>query len=441
MKLKSVSEAINEVTRDKVANKSKVNVDDKSVSLQQKTIDLLAFLYVNKNKAHTRDDIMRSLWGKEAVGTRVIDIYIMDIRKKLGKDIILSVPGIGYKFNSKYDVELSSSYPKESKVTNEGKVITFVVEAMDPNYKKWRKANVTYRGTREDNPWPLDGIDEYEGKFGKGLYTTPLSNKAMTKDYGKTWLIVGGIPKNPIKFRSINDAEIWFQQYAVKNGKGADDIDKIRNFWSGKSGRTIDSEMTKQGYDGVLISGREMVLFNPDKEKLRAFETERQLEKWYDDFFSPSTDPVEFDGKGGFVDPTKKKEAVAEATKPNPLLKKFEDWLKKEWLAMEKMKGKAKEEKQSELEEIMLELVADKQSDYVDSVLNDGGEMNPKLFWDVCDEKRVKEYAKSINESNIVKTKGGKEVDLDEYEAKQTILGTIYIHKDRLKPAVFGDLE
>lgn len=182
-------------------------------------------------------------------------------------------------------------------------VEALVLEAMDPNYKKWRKANVTYRGTREDNPWPLDGINEYEGKFGYGLYTTPLSNKKMTKEYGKTWLIVGAIPDNPMKFNSINAAEIFFQGYAIKNGKGKDDIDKLRNFWKNTS---IDKELTKLGYDGVEIKGREMVLFNPDKNKLKAFETERQLEKWYDDFFAPSTEKIEWEKSGDIYIPKRK---------------------------------------------------------------------------------------------------------------------------------------
>jgi len=185
-----------------------------------------------------------------------------------------------------------------------------ILEAMDPNFKKWRKANVTYRGTREDNPWPLDGIDEYEGKFGKGLYTTPLSNKTMTKDYGKTWLIVGAIPQNPKKFRSINDAEIWLQQYAIKNGEGNDDLDKLRDFWKK---HTIADEMVKSGYDGIEISGREMVLFNPVKDKLRAFETERQLEMWYDDFFAPSTERIEWVKKDGNMYIPKKKGDVEES--------------------------------------------------------------------------------------------------------------------------------
>lgn len=177
-------------------------------------------------------------------------------------------------------------------------------EAMSPEFKKWRKANVTYRGTSDEHPWPLDGIDEYEGKFGKGLYTTPLSNKAMTKDYGKTWLIVGAIPNNPLKFRNINDAEIWLQQYAIKNGKkGEDDIDKLRNFWKKTS---IEKEIIKLGHDGIEISGREMVLFNPNKDKLRAFETEKQLEMWYDDFFAPSISKIEWvKEKGGLVVPKK----------------------------------------------------------------------------------------------------------------------------------------
>jgi len=164
-------------------------------------------------------------------------------------------------------------------------------EAMDPNYRKWRKNNVSYRGSRKDDP--LDGIDEYDGKFGKGLYSTPSSNKTMTKDYGTRFILVGAVPSNPLKFRNVNEAEIWLQQMMIRvmkeRKKGEDDIDSLRNFHKYSS---IEKEVTKLGYDGIMIVGREMVLFNPKERDVKVFKTEKQLEMWYDDFHAGETESM-----------------------------------------------------------------------------------------------------------------------------------------------------
>ncbi len=285
MRLISIGESI----RDNVINKSKVNVTtDKQISLQKKALDLLVFLYINQKKAFTRDDIIKKLWDGTIVGGRVIDIYIMDIRKKIGKDCIKSIPGVGYKFNSEYQLELSSNYPQEAKIDGyEAKKSILgtiyvrkdlVVEAMDPGYRKWRKANVSYRGTKADSP--LDGVNEYDGVMGKGLYTTPLSNKSMAKGYGTMYIMVGAIPKKPLMMRSINDWEIWSQKMMAKaNGDPSGPANQNKFF----KNHTIEDEVQKLGYDGVIITGREMVLYDPDNHDIRFFKTESEVEDWYED--------------------------------------------------------------------------------------------------------------------------------------------------------------
>lgn len=162
-----------------------------------------------------------------------------------------------------------------------------ILEVMSPDFKKWRKANVSYRGS--DNYDPTEGNSEGRGGvLGNGLYSTPLSNKAMTKGYSsKTHILVGAIPRKPLIVKSVNAWEIWLQNLIVKVlGGGYPDR---REF---DKNHTIEDEVQKLGYDGVIITGREMVVYKPNKN-IRTFETERQLEHWYDDFHDGETGPVD----------------------------------------------------------------------------------------------------------------------------------------------------
>ena len=46
----------------------------------------------------SRQDIHRLLWNNDMeVDERVIDVYIWKLREKLGKEIIKTVKGVGYK--------------------------------------------------------------------------------------------------------------------------------------------------------------------------------------------------------------------------------------------------------------------------------------------------------------------------------------------------------
>ena len=63
---------------------------------------LLELLLKYKNQVLTRSQMLDNLWDvEETPFDRVIDVYIKNIRKKLGIDCIITVKGIGYKFEEK----------------------------------------------------------------------------------------------------------------------------------------------------------------------------------------------------------------------------------------------------------------------------------------------------------------------------------------------------
>lgn len=72
---------------------------DKFIDLKPKEIKLLELLLKYKNQVLTRDQILDILWTiDEAPNNRVIDVYIKNIRKKLELNCIVTVKGIGCKF-------------------------------------------------------------------------------------------------------------------------------------------------------------------------------------------------------------------------------------------------------------------------------------------------------------------------------------------------------
>src|SRR5580693_5357571 len=133
-----------------------------------------------------------------------------------------------------------------------------ISEALDKNYLKWKRENVSFRGIREEN-------EENGGSaiLGAGLFTAALSNKAMAKEYGTVKFVVNARPKNPIRFKSMNAWEIWFYNtlvfhYSKALGKTIPDK---RDF---NANTTIEAEIQKLGYDGVEIIGREYVNYKPE---------------------------------------------------------------------------------------------------------------------------------------------------------------------------------
>lgn len=73
--------------------------DGKPFTLPRKEFELLALLMSKPEKVFLRDVIMSAVWGDEVVvGDRTIDVHIRKLREKLGDNHIVTVKGVGYKF-------------------------------------------------------------------------------------------------------------------------------------------------------------------------------------------------------------------------------------------------------------------------------------------------------------------------------------------------------
>ena len=71
----------------------------KDANVNAKEFEILKTLLRNKNKVLTRNQIMNNVWNEndEIPYDRVIDVYIKELRKKLGLDCIKTVRSVGYK--------------------------------------------------------------------------------------------------------------------------------------------------------------------------------------------------------------------------------------------------------------------------------------------------------------------------------------------------------
>tara|TARA_B100001093_G_scaffold120423_1_gene113171 strand:- start:19876 stop:20574 length:699 start_codon:yes stop_codon:yes gene_type:complete len=78
-----------------------VTLDHDDILLPRKEFEILYLLASKPGKVYNREEIFDKIWGDDVVvGGRTIDVHIRKLRKKLGRDYILTVKGIGYKFNS-----------------------------------------------------------------------------------------------------------------------------------------------------------------------------------------------------------------------------------------------------------------------------------------------------------------------------------------------------
>ncbi len=86
-----------------IANK-KIEYDDKIVSLNGKTFDILAYLALRKQRVFSKDEIINALWEEpEYVSDNTVEVAINQIRKRLksilGFQVIHTVRRRGYKFS------------------------------------------------------------------------------------------------------------------------------------------------------------------------------------------------------------------------------------------------------------------------------------------------------------------------------------------------------
>ena len=75
--------------------------DDNNAHLKPKEVQLLKLLVDNPNMVWSRQAIIDKLWRDDEVPfDRVIDVYIKNLRKKLHLDCIITVKGVGYRYEA-----------------------------------------------------------------------------------------------------------------------------------------------------------------------------------------------------------------------------------------------------------------------------------------------------------------------------------------------------
>lgn len=72
-------------------------INDEEVKLSAKEFEILLLLFENPKKIFTRNEILDAVWQQEDRTERIVDVYMSMLRKKLGKERLVTVHGVGYR--------------------------------------------------------------------------------------------------------------------------------------------------------------------------------------------------------------------------------------------------------------------------------------------------------------------------------------------------------
>lgn len=76
-----------------------VKLGGRPIVLPRKEFALLGLLHSAPGKLFSREEIYARIWGSEVVvGDRTIDVHIRKLRQKIGDERIVTIKGVGYKF-------------------------------------------------------------------------------------------------------------------------------------------------------------------------------------------------------------------------------------------------------------------------------------------------------------------------------------------------------
>ena len=75
-----------------------VYLEGRTVSLTHTEYDLLELFLRNQGRVFTRDNLLNQVWGYDFMGDeKTVNIHIMNLRRKLGADLIETIRGVGYR--------------------------------------------------------------------------------------------------------------------------------------------------------------------------------------------------------------------------------------------------------------------------------------------------------------------------------------------------------
>ncbi|MCX7727929.1 MAG: winged helix-turn-helix domain-containing protein [Bacteroidia bacterium] len=77
-----------------------VNKNGIIVELPKTEFEIIKLLSKVPGKVYNRSQIFSAIWnGNTKIKERTVDVHIVNIRKKLGQNIIKTIKGVGYKLN------------------------------------------------------------------------------------------------------------------------------------------------------------------------------------------------------------------------------------------------------------------------------------------------------------------------------------------------------
>lgn len=77
-----------------------VKVGENTLELSKLELDFLWLMAQKPEKAFSREELLENVWGPDFDGVeRVVDVMVVALRKKLGRNYLETVRGIGYRFN------------------------------------------------------------------------------------------------------------------------------------------------------------------------------------------------------------------------------------------------------------------------------------------------------------------------------------------------------
>lgn len=99
-RIPSIEESANDTLEIDVEH-YQVKRGDEIIVLPRKEFSLLQLLHSEPGKLFTRDEIYTKVWGSNViVGDRTIDVHIRKLRQKIGEEHIVTIKGVGYKYNA-----------------------------------------------------------------------------------------------------------------------------------------------------------------------------------------------------------------------------------------------------------------------------------------------------------------------------------------------------
>jgi two-component system OmpR family response regulator len=80
-------------------SRNRVTVDKTAVDLTAKEWTLLQVLVTRADRVHSKESLLSALYGfDEDVDSNTLEVFVSNLRRKLGKDTIQTLRGIGYRF-------------------------------------------------------------------------------------------------------------------------------------------------------------------------------------------------------------------------------------------------------------------------------------------------------------------------------------------------------